>query len=95
MTSLALVGGLRLRQFDGESGAVAFSPVSADTHLIGDAAFQVLDWLSQASLPMDRARAVASLLAEAAPDQAAADGQALNALLGELLQAGLLVESTP
>ena len=92
---LAVVGSLSLRQFEGEAGAVIFNPVGADTHLVGDAALQMLEWLGQLPLPLDREQAVASLLAECASDQVGADEQALTELLDELLRSGLLVELTP
>ena len=96
MSALALAAGLRLRQFEADAGAVAFNPVTADTHLIGDAAYQVLEWWRQASQPLDRQQALDGLLAEATQNKAmAADKLALSDLFSDLLKSGLLVELPP
>ncbi len=73
---------------------MAFIPSNADTHLLADAGLQVMVWIGQAPHPMNQAQVVSALLAEGGPDDGAAgvDALALDALLGELLQSGLLVE---
>ena len=96
MSSLGLAPGLRCRQFDGETGAVIFNPGSADTHLLGEGGLQLLQWRGQLPHSIDRELAMTGLLANGAADEiAVADVQALNTLLDELLQSGLLVESAP
>jgi hypothetical protein len=91
---LSLAPGLQIRQFEGEGGAVAFIPSTADTHLLGDAGLRLLVWLGQASQPMTQTQVVSAVLAEHGPADGV-DVLALDTLLGELLQSGLLVELAP
>lgn len=94
MRVVGVTAGLRLQRFAGEAGVVAFAPGTADTHLLGDAGSQLIEWIQQAGLPLDRAHLISGLVAESAPgaDASASDVAALDLLLGDMLNAGLLVE---
>jgi len=95
MSTLSLAYGLQFRQFEGEDGAVAFMSSSADTHLVAGAGLEMLTWLGRVPHSMSRKQVVAAFLVEGGPGSGGTtvDALALDSLLAELLQSGLLVES--